>query len=413
MKVLLLLFMLMIAGLLHAQDSVTHTYFFNGNFNERSGGPALREIIDSTCTNASLGTFGKDSIITSSGLCANGNSASAFKFTAGGGVQYLNTSGAIGESYTIHVFFKFNDLGGYSRIIDFSNSRTDDGIYLYGNCLNFYPNGAQGPCPYFQPNKFYLISLVRDSATKVITAYVDGAVFATYTDANNLYVSAGTSTPLNFFRDDNEVKCQVKSGSIKYLSISNKAVDSGTVGNVWSNICGIALPVTWLKVSAAQQGKNTLITWSTAAESNSSYFSVEHSTNAREFSEVGRVDAKGSTSNPTDYSFTHYLLSGNIHYYRIKEVDKDNHFMYSPVLKVAMNNGMFAVYPNPLKGMITINGLSGTGLIKIISLDGKNVLTQKVTSQTLSLNLTQLNAGVYILEYSDAKNSYTKKIIKH
>jgi hypothetical protein len=97
----------------------------------------LLEIIDSTCTNASLGTFGKDSIITSSGLCTNGDSASAFKFTAGGGVQYLNTSGAIGESYTIHVFFKFNDLGGYSRIIDFSNSKQMMEYIFMGTVLIF------------------------------------------------------------------------------------------------------------------------------------------------------------------------------------------------------------------------------------------------------------------------------------
>lgn len=78
-----------------------------------------------------------------------------------------------------------------------------------------------------------------------------------------------------------------------------------------------------------------------------------------------------------------------------------------------MNNDRLQVFPNPIKGMITASGLSGTGVIKIISLDGKNVLTKKVTAQTLSLNLIQLNAGVYILEYSDAKLSYKKKIIKH
>lgn len=65
----------------------------------------------------------------------------------------------------------------------------------------------------------------------------------------------------------------------------------------------------------------------------------------------------------------------NTYYYSIKEVDKDNNFKYSSVLKVAMNNDKFAVFPNPIKEMITASGLSGTGVIKIILLDGKNVLT--------------------------------------
>ena len=413
MKAFLLLTVLVMSGLLRAQDTVKHVYFFNGNFNESSRGPALREIVDSTCTDAALGAFGKDSIITSSGLCTNGDSARTFKFNPGGGVQYANSTGLIGQSYTIHIFFKFNTLGGYSRIIDFSNSTSDKGIYLLQDCLNFYPNGNQGTCPYFEPGKFYLISFVRDSATKVIRAYVDGKAFSTYTDSDSLYTSPGAATPLNFFRDDNAVKCEVKSGSIKYLSISNKAVDSTAVSNVWANICGIALPVTWVKVAAAQQGKNVLINWSTATESNSSYFSVEHSTNAREFSEVGRVVAKENSSTQTNYSFTHYPISDNIHYYRIKEVDKDNHYLYSPILKVTVNdNNTFAVFPNPAKGMITVSGLSATGVIRIFSLEGKNILTQKVTAQTLTFNLGQLHSGVYMVQYTDGKHSYIQKMVK-
>ena len=88
MKALLLLTALFFFGQTFAQDTTTLTYFFNGNFNENSGDSALREISSTNCAGAGTGVFGTDSIITSNGLCTNGDSANTFQFKPGDGVQY-------------------------------------------------------------------------------------------------------------------------------------------------------------------------------------------------------------------------------------------------------------------------------------------------------------------------------------
>ena len=231
MKKTLLNFLLLFSLSVTAQP--LQEYFFANNFNGTGGGGALTQL---TSCGAATGSFGTDSIITSNGLCSV---STAFCFNAGGGFAYPNTS--ITGQYSINLFFKFNTLGGWSRIIDFSNSTQDAGFYLLTNCLNFYPNGNVGTCPFFQPNIYYLFTFVRNSSTKVISAYVNGALFGTYTDVGNVYATATTTTPINFFRDDNVVTCEDKAGCIKYASVSPDTLSAAQVDSIWINICSISL----------------------------------------------------------------------------------------------------------------------------------------------------------------------------
>lgn len=207
----------------------THEYTFNNNLNELNGGPALSEVLACSAAN---GAFGTQTSGTTSGACLTSNS---FCFNAGGGLQYSNP-GLISNSYTINVFFRFNVLSGYARVIDFSNSTADAGIYLLGNCLNLYPNGNVGTCPYFSTNIYYLVTFVRDGNTNVITVYVDGTLFGTYNDATNIYKPTNNTTPINFFRDDNAVPCEAKPGCVKYISVSPIVASASDVSALWNNI---------------------------------------------------------------------------------------------------------------------------------------------------------------------------------
>ncbi len=233
MKHAVLCLLLFVATFLPAQT--LQEYFFNNSLAGTGGGGNLTELLD---CNAVAGGFGSDSIITSNGLCSV---SQAFCFNSGGGFSYPNNS--ITGSYTINLFFKFSAaLTGYSRIIDFSNSTSDGGFYLLGNCLNFYPNGNVGTCPYFQPNVYYLFTFVRDGNTNVISVYVNGTLFSTYTDATNIYKPATNTTPIIFFKDDNLVRCEVKPGCIKYASVSPQQLTAPQVDSIWQNICNISLP---------------------------------------------------------------------------------------------------------------------------------------------------------------------------
>jgi gliding motility-associated-like protein len=227
MKKKLLFYLLLFNFCLSAQP--LQEYFFNNNFNGTNGGGTLTEVL---ACGAGLGSFGTQTITTSSGFCSY---STAFCFNDGGGLSYPNSS--ITSQYTINLFCKFNALSGYTRVIDFSNSASDNGIYLLNNCLNLYPNGNVGPCPYFNPNLYYLFTFVRDAATNTISVYVNGTFFSSYVDATNMYRPATITTPIIFFRDDNAVPCEAAPGCIRYASVSSGTLSAAQVNTVWVNIC--------------------------------------------------------------------------------------------------------------------------------------------------------------------------------
>ncbi len=217
-----------------AKSQSLYEYYFDNNFDGSNGGGTLSPLV--SC-GAQPGAFGLDSIMTINGFCSY---SVEFCFNPGGGLSYPNNS--ITQQYSINLFCEFNALGGWTRIIDFSNSTSDAGFYLLGNCLNFYPNGNVGPCPYFVPGVYYLYTFVRNSATDIISVYINGTLFASYLDATNLYACATNTTPIKFFRDDNAVPCEVKAGCVKYLSISADILSAAEVDSIWQNICTISLP---------------------------------------------------------------------------------------------------------------------------------------------------------------------------
>lgn len=221
-------------------------YVFNGNLNEYNSGPALTEILG---CGALPGSFGTQTAGTTAGACLTSNT---FCFNDGGGLQYPNP-GIISSSYTINIFFRFNSLAGYGRVIDFSNGAADAGVYLLNNCLNLYPNGNVGACPYFNTNTYYLITFVRDGNTNIISVYVDGALFGTYNDSGNIYRPPTSNTPIFFFKDDNTVPCEAQPGCVKYISITPLVASASDVLLLWNNITTVihATPVAPPVVSIA------------------------------------------------------------------------------------------------------------------------------------------------------------------
>ena len=126
--------------LLATSYSQTHSYQFAGNFNEVAAGPALTEVL--SC-GATTGSYTSQSINTASGTCSGGPQQ-VFNFNEGGGFSYPNAS-FIGGTYTINIFFKFNSLSNFQRIIDFKNSTSDAGMYINDDCL-FIVSANFGTC---------------------------------------------------------------------------------------------------------------------------------------------------------------------------------------------------------------------------------------------------------------------------
>lgn len=73
-------------------------------------------------------------------------------------------------------------------------------------------------------------------------------------------------------------------------------------------------------------------------------------------------------------------------------------------------NGVFNVYPNPAKSIITINALENrVNTIKLYSLNGNILIEKKGNYKNLDVDISKLTAGIYFIKIN---NKVVKKIFK-
>jgi hypothetical protein len=80
--------------------------------------------------------------------------------------------------------------------------------------------------------------------------------------------------------------------------------------------------------------EDVMIEWQTATEIQNDYFVLEHSRDGRYFVELGSVLGAGNSNQILDYDFLHNNPNSGINYYRLKQVDFDGSYAYSPIQSI-------------------------------------------------------------------------------
>jgi len=172
----------------------------------------------------------------------------------------------------------------------------------------------------------------------------------------------------------------------------------------------VTLPVKLIAMFATKVKNDVQVGWSTATEINSHRFEIERSVNGTSFSTAGTVLAKNDL-NGAVYGFTDLnaalLPNTGTLYYRLKMMDIDGSFSYSPIAIVKLSNGQHSIVEvlrNPFAGPATLKlNLSETQPVRVMisDLQGKVLTTETKTLQpgfhlfTIK-NSDQLAAGMYI-----------------
>jgi hypothetical protein len=69
------------------------------------------------------------------------------------------------------------------------------------------------------------------------------------------------------------------------------------------------------------------------------------------------------------------------------------------------------IFPNPTNGEINIIGIEGKAYVRIYDILGKALVSEQVNGN-ISLNLSQLNAGIYSIEVRDNNKRFIERLIK-
>lgn len=184
--------------------------------------------------------------------------------------------------------------------------------------------------------------------------------------------------------------------------------------------CGV-LPVTLKEFKASVSNETSvLLSWRVEQQANFKSFVVEYSTDGRNFTGLSTIYFDANKEN---YTLTQQPTGGNVYYYRLKMVDTDGSFTYSPVLVVrlaAYSAHVLSVYPNPSMQHVTISLqvlVNQQGKIELVDNSGR-LIVSKQFSATAGQNyiifpeFEQLPAGTYHLRASADGHNYTQKLVK-
>lgn len=131
-------------------------------------------------------------------------------------------------------------------------------------------------------------------------------------------------------------------------------VDGIRVAGMWDDL----IPVELTSFDANVNGSNINLSWETASETNNAGFEVQLRGDGA-FQSMGFVDGHGTTTESQHYSYTIPDLAPGTYAVRLKQIDFDGGFDYSPQVEVQVgvpgSHILTQAYPNPFNPQATFS----------------------------------------------------------
>ena len=311
-----------------------------------------------------------------------------------------------------------NDCAASGGLIQLSNpTDLDAGEYLlFGYNLESGASNTSNPDSILTRwNRNIKFHETGDVGAVVIIFNLDQADF-TVTDADDLRLMIDTDG------DGDMSNAQIVHGT--YNSSSNTITYSGvTVNNnatytMGSTSSANALPVEFLYITAKQELSENRIDWATAMEENNSHFIVERTHDGASWESLDEIGGAGFSSNIMKYTYLDQNPYSDVNYYRIKQVDYDGRYDYSPIVMVNSlieeANISLKVYPNPAMDYVQVQWgqEEETGKIVLIGLNG-NVVAEQMPDQhnAMVIDLTSVKDGVYFVQFIGSHTTKTERLV--
>lgn len=183
------------------------------------------------------------------------------------------------------------------------------------------------------------------------------------------------------------------------------------------------LPVELVSFDAVVEKNQVDLRWITGTEINNNGFEIQRKFENENWQTVGFVKGKGSTSQPTGYTFTDKIEQPGLYYYRLKQVDFNGTYSFSNVVEVEIVSvpGQYYLaqnFPNPFNPSTQISYFvpdAGLVNLSVYNLIGQKVAelvneNQKAGTYTVNFNASNLSSGLYIYSLTANGKTLTKKM---
>jgi endonuclease I len=371
---------------------------------------------------ATLQTVGAYSNAVSATAYTGGNSLSS---TAAGGIY--NFGAGVANSATDRALGGLSSSSSSKNVNMFLALKNNSSSPIYGLTISYkVEKYRMGTNPAgFTMQLFY--STTGDSTswtsagTDFKTSFAADASTAGYSSAPGDSASIVNKT----------ITYTIAAGASFYLAW-NYSVTSGTtttfsqalgIDNVYVTARGVdLLPVELTTFDASTKNNNVVLDWNTATEQNTADFEVQRANSNSNWRTVAVVPAFGNSNAPRDYGYVDKNLPEGNYVYRLRIVDNDGSFIYSPEVCATIASSVDYVllqnYPNPFNPS-TVIGFSvpspSNVKLELYTTVGEKVaeLVNRTVeggyfSCQLNMNSYGLTTGTYFYSLSGTENATGK-----
>lgn len=337
-------------------------------------------------------------------------------------MEFVELAGPANASLDGFVLVLFNGSGDVSYFaLDLDGETLDEnGFFVVGStympeadvmswATNGIQNGADGVGLYFGVDGTDFPN--GTPVTDFTTFLVDGAVYGT-NDANDTGLLAVLDTEQS---DEDEFGMSTTQSVQRNGTPPPKwIIAEPTPGAPNASIMPVELAYFHVK---HKEGKARL-SWATAQEIQNDYFSLQHSRDGVHFLEFGQVKGQGTSSAFNEYHYDHNNMVAGKNFYRLKQIDLDGSFSYSPVrvINKASSRTEISLYPTLVTDRIYLSTESEEiPEIRIFNTMGNLVWKEEsgdFRSSQNTLNLSGFSQGIYLVEVTLAGTREVFKVYK-
>lgn len=233
------------------------------------------------------------------------------------------------------------------------------------------------------------------------------APFTITGDYNGTMNSNGS---FNFTKSDGEsffVQVADAVGDVKVISESPEACSK--------------VAVTLVSYTGTVQDNGNFLKWTTAAEVDNDFFTLEHSTDGINYRVVAIVDGAGTTSLTNNYNFLHTDAPAGLSYYRLSTTDFNGNVENQGVVtlvRAQVGFGFVNVFPVPARETLNVNFNAvnnGAVRMEIFNVTGQLVATQNVNANagvnSVAVDVKQYAVGTYFLVINNGAEVATTKFV--
>ncbi len=328
----------------------------------------------------------------------------------------------------------FNQAVSVSGFVDFPGSNVSADIYNQSGANDIYihkfsglpigtsPITIPGGVTAVNPNNYIIYQYgtgTMDSAQ--LNFYTNGITLAANPGDFFLF-SRGVGSNGGWVVSSVANAADPNTGIVSFMTNSSQLIKQFAVG---AN--NNSLPVKLLYFTAKGNNTDVNLRWATANESDNAGFTIERSTDGKNFINIGFVKGKGKSAELSTYTsldkdaFIHTASSKL--YYRLVQTDFNGKKEISNtviVLYGRSTQGASIVYPNPFSSEVSIDidaKTEGAANIMLMDITGK-LLYERTGTVKAGLNTLQTNGldalpkGVYLLQWTINGEVTTQKMVK-